>query len=83
MAATRASAVVPPTDDDVVQVNRDIRRRANLSITFALLGVLLLCWFVIPRVAVPLWAVSIAVLLLFAALIPLLRREDVINSLRR
>ncbi|WP_131104680.1 hypothetical protein [Ornithinimicrobium sufpigmenti] len=68
------------TDQDVVQVNRDVRHRANLSISSALLGVLLLCWFVIPGVAVPPWAVSIAALLLFAAFIPLMRKEDIINS---
>ncbi|QFG68631.1 hypothetical protein [Ornithinimicrobium pratense] len=71
------------SDDEVMKVNRDIRRRANLTITPALLGVLLLCWFIAPGVAVPLWAKAIAVLLLFAACIPLMRKEDIIKSLGR
>lgn len=73
----------PLTDEDVVQVNRAVRRRANLGISAALLGVLLLCWFVIPGVAAPMWAVAIAVLLLFIAVVPLMRKEDIINALGR
>lgn len=73
----------PASDHHVVKVNRDIRRRANLTIAPALLGVLLLCWFIIPGVGVPLWAKSIAALLLFAALIPLMRKEDIIKTLGR
>lgn len=42
------------------------------SISAALLGVLL-CWFVIPGEVVPVWAVAIAVLLLFIAVVPLMR----------
>lgn len=74
---------LPRSDDEVRKVNRAIRRRANLTIVPALLGVLLLCWFMIPGVAVPLWATALAAFLLFAAAIPLMRMNDIIKLLDR
>lgn len=73
----------PASDSDVVKVNREIRLRATLTIVPALLGVLLLCWFIVPGVTAPAWAVSIAALLLLAALIPLMRKDDIIKTLER
>lgn len=56
-------ASFPASTDEVVKVNRDIRRRANLTIG--------LHWWV---------CCSTSALLLFAALTPRMRKEDIITS---
>lgn len=68
------------TGEEAAELNRRVARLVNVVIPVAIAGALVLLWFIIPGVVVPVWAKALAVAALAGSMLPMSRAAALVSG---